>query len=195
MAKTRKRPKLKEIKDLATVKALTEPTRLAIMEGLGDGRSVTELAERLELPRTRLYHHIKVLEDHDLIRVKETRRVGAIEEKIYESSAESFKLVPAVTNHEEIVDEADAIGTVVFDTTKADLRRSIINGFEAEGEAFRNRVGIGRHLGHLTHEDAAAMMDEVRELIEKYMGGDDDAGDDHPYAFVWTLYPTSATLT
>lgn len=194
MARTKKRPKIKEIRDLATIKVLTESTRLAIMEGLGEGRSVTQLADELELPRTRLYHHMKVLEEHQLIRIKETRKVGAIEEKIYECAADAFKLAPEVNHGEQIVEEVDAMGTVVFDTSKADLRRAAVKGFEDEGEDFRNRVGIGRHLGRMTNDRAAAMMDEIREIIDRYLEVE-EGEDEHAYAFVWALYPTSATLT
>src|SRR5690606_18577146 len=63
----------------ALAKALADPHRSRMLELLsGDPKrvwSVRQLAEALEVPRTRLYHHVKVLLEQGLIEVGEQRTV------------------------------------------------------------------------------------------------------------------------
>jgi DNA-binding transcriptional ArsR family regulator len=56
--------------------ALGDPTRLLLMERLTAGpRSVTELAERLEMSLPGVLQHLRILEDQGLIR---SRKVGRV---------------------------------------------------------------------------------------------------------------------
>lgn len=52
--------------------------------------STTELAERLELPKGTVAHHVKVLERARLIRVVRTRKVRALTERYYGRTARLF---------------------------------------------------------------------------------------------------------
>jgi DNA-binding transcriptional ArsR family regulator len=61
---------------------LSDSTRLEIIELLLSPRSVADLAERMGVPRTRLYHHVNLMEDAGMIRVVETRPAGAQQEKV-----------------------------------------------------------------------------------------------------------------
>ena len=112
------RPDQLEINDLEVLKIITEPTRLAILETLHDPSTVTEIAERLEVPRTRLYHHIKLLEERELIRVTETRRKGAMEEKVYEPAADSFAPGPELMESADPSERVDAVVAGILDTTR-----------------------------------------------------------------------------
>ena len=78
------------IDDLDTLKALAEPLRLRIHTEMTEGpRTVKELAGLLDVPQTRLYYHVKILERHGLIRVASRRVVSGIEERTYEATARS----------------------------------------------------------------------------------------------------------
>src|SRR5512141_2771051 len=61
------------ISDPETMKALADPLRLRILETMVTRTdapwSAKELAGRLDVPQTRLYHHIELLLERDLIRV------------------------------------------------------------------------------------------------------------------------------
>jgi DNA-binding transcriptional ArsR family regulator len=84
-----------------TIKALADPTRLAILRALmADGRgasrvmSAKELAEELGEPQTKLYRHLKVLEAAGLIEAAETRLVSGIVETRYRAAQRSIMVEP-----------------------------------------------------------------------------------------------------
>lgn len=91
------------------LRALAHDLRTKIVASLREqARSVTELAEELDVPKGTVGHHVKVLEDAGLIRVVRTRRVRALTEKFYGRTARLFLMKdekpPAVAR----LTEADA---------------------------------------------------------------------------------------
>ena len=96
-------------------------------------RSITELADELDVPKGTVRHHVKVLEDAGLVRVVRTRRVRAVTERFCGRTARLFLMK----------DEQDP---VVSRLTKADARRfasrleRLVEDFRAanaeDGEAY-----------------------------------------------------------
>jgi DNA-binding transcriptional ArsR family regulator len=85
------------IDDVETLKAMADPTRLAIMSVLNRSpdlpvMSVKEIAAELGEPQTKLYRHIKQLEAAGLIRVAATRMVSGILEQRYQATHLSMRL-------------------------------------------------------------------------------------------------------
>ncbi|GHE24987.1 hypothetical protein GCM10018781_75800 [Kitasatospora indigofera] len=82
--------------DVATLKALADPVRLAIISALmraeGEPQTVKELAAALGEPQTKLYRHIKQLEAVGLIAVAGTRLVSGIVESRYVAAQGSLRL-------------------------------------------------------------------------------------------------------
>jgi DNA-binding transcriptional ArsR family regulator len=84
--------KSKNVDDVEVLRAMADPTRLAIlgllMERPDDLQvmSVKEIAARLGEPQTKLYRHVKHLEAAGLIRVAATRMVSGILEQRYQAS-------------------------------------------------------------------------------------------------------------
>ncbi len=82
----------KTVQDVEMLRALADPTRLAILSTLMAQRddlpvlSVKEIAARLGEPQTKLYRHVKQLEAAGLIRVAATRMVSGILEQRYQAS-------------------------------------------------------------------------------------------------------------
>jgi DNA-binding transcriptional ArsR family regulator len=80
------------VEDVEALRALADPTRLAILSVLMERRddlpvmSVKEIAARLGEPQTKLYRHMKQLEATGLIRVAATRLVSGILEQRYQAS-------------------------------------------------------------------------------------------------------------
>ena len=79
------------IDDLETLKLIVTEPRIEIIELLRKPSSVAQLAERMGVPRTRLYHHINTLEEIGVIVVVDERRAGALNEKIYQVAAMSYQ--------------------------------------------------------------------------------------------------------
>ena len=83
---------VRTVEDVEILRALADPTRLAILSVLMERRddlpvlSVKELAARLGEPQTKLYRHMKQLEATGLIRVAATRLVSGILEQRYQAS-------------------------------------------------------------------------------------------------------------
>ena len=73
------------------VKAISHPLRTTILSLLHErAATVTELAIALERPKSTVAHHVKVLTETGLVQVVRTRRVRAIEERLYGRTARMF---------------------------------------------------------------------------------------------------------
>jgi DNA-binding transcriptional ArsR family regulator len=73
------------------VKAISHPLRTTILGLLHErAATVTELAVAVERPKSTVAHHVKVLTEAGLVQVVRTRRVRAIEERLYGRTARMF---------------------------------------------------------------------------------------------------------
>ncbi|MGW4803352.1 helix-turn-helix domain-containing protein [Kitasatospora sp. NPDC004272] len=94
------RMKEREVTDVATLKALADPLRLAVLGVLmkrdPEPASVKEVAAELDEAPTKLYRHVKQLEQAGLVYVAETRLVSGIVESRYRSAQHSLRLSPQV---------------------------------------------------------------------------------------------------
>jgi DNA-binding transcriptional ArsR family regulator len=84
------------VEDVETLKALSDPLRLSILQTMSaaEGRAWTakELARELGEPQTKLYRHLKHLEEASLIQVAETRVVSGIVEQRYVAAQRRIQL-------------------------------------------------------------------------------------------------------
>jgi DNA-binding transcriptional ArsR family regulator len=70
---------------LAQLRALAHPLRLSLLELFARApRTTKQAAVELDLPPTRLYHHVAALERAGLVRLRGTRQVRGAVEKYYE---------------------------------------------------------------------------------------------------------------
>ncbi|MFE2107125.1 ArsR/SmtB family transcription factor [Kitasatospora sp. NPDC059463] len=93
--------KERRVEDAATLKALADPLRLAILDvlmaALASGPlTAKEIAAALDEPQTKLYRHIKQLEKAGLVRVAGTRLVSGIVESRYAPAQDSLRLAPEI---------------------------------------------------------------------------------------------------
>jgi DNA-binding transcriptional ArsR family regulator len=104
---------VRTIDDVDVLKALADPTRLAILDALMRTRgrdlpimSVKELAAELGEPQTKLYRHVRQLEAARLIKVAATRLVSGILEQRYQACQRELNFGRGVLR--EHADEAEA---------------------------------------------------------------------------------------
>lgn len=72
------------INNSEAISALMNPFRIRLMTSLSrEPESVKELSARFDVPATRLYHHLGLMEEHGAVRVVGTRRSGARTERCY----------------------------------------------------------------------------------------------------------------
>ncbi|MER5862294.1 helix-turn-helix domain-containing protein [Kitasatospora sp. NPDC002040] len=106
----------REVNDLATLKALADPVRLSIintlMERSPEALTVKEIAAALGEPPTKLYRHIKQLEQTSLILVAGTRVVSGITESRYLPAQKSLRLTGEVFADRSI-ERTEAIGPLL----------------------------------------------------------------------------------
>lgn len=72
--------------------ALLQPARLALLEALGEPASAAQLARRLDLPRQRVNYHLRELETHGLIVLREERTRGNVTERVYERTGSAYAI-------------------------------------------------------------------------------------------------------
>jgi DNA-binding transcriptional ArsR family regulator len=106
------------VEDVETLKALADPTRMAILSVLTRSRdlpvmSVKELAAELGQPQTKLYRHVRQLEEVGLIRVAATRMVSGILEQRYQACLRDLRFSPGMLR--EHMDETEVALQMVLD--------------------------------------------------------------------------------
>jgi DNA-binding transcriptional ArsR family regulator len=191
------------IRDVDTLRAISDATRVRILEQmvqrLNPAWSVKELAAALGMPQTRLYHHVEMLLERDLIRAVERRVVSGIIETRYAVAAKSFQLDRALftgDTEESLAVLHDTL-IAVFDTARAEVELAvrlgvIDSGPEAPAE---RRLLLTRGLARLSPARAGELRDRLQALAEEFGGDTDDppAPDGQAYGIVLAVYPMPPT--
>ncbi len=187
------------IRDVETLKALSDPTRVRILEVMVQRRSpawsVKEIAAALGVPPTRLYHHVDLLLAQDLLRPVERRVVSGIIETRYVPAARSFQLDRSLFAG----DGAEGLAVLhetmvaVFDTARSEVERAIRAGAADPGDTGdeSRRLLVSRGLTHLTPARAAELRARLQALADEFGGEQDpvDAPGALTYGLVVAVYP------
>ena len=186
--------RVRMISDLETLRAISDPTRLRILETMVARRepawSVKELAAALGVPPTRLYHHVELLAERDLVRATERRVVSGIIETRYRVTAQSFQLHRNLISGTSDESRAALHETMlaVFDTARNEIERAVRR--EAANpdpipDTEPGRLLVSRGIARLTPARAAEFQARLRALEAEF--GDDTEGDAH--GIVLAVYP------
>lgn len=161
------------VTDLATLRIVSEPTRLRLIELLREQpRTVKALAAALDVPPTRLYYHVKLLEEHGVIRVVGTRTVSGIVEKTYAATASRLSLDRSLLSPGEALDDegVEALLAFVIDGAKTEIRSGVTRGRidPANKNAASGGLTLGRVWFRLTPERVAEFDRRVDALLEEF---------------------------
>jgi DNA-binding transcriptional ArsR family regulator len=173
-----------DLDDLGLLADVTHPVRGKLLRRLKHPRTVAELAALLDVPVTRLYHHVNRLEQLGLVRVVATRRVGAVTERRYQVAARSIGVSHELVETSDAGEMADAMGSL-FDVAKVGLQREIESGAH---------LGLARLDldSTLSLAELRLSPDRRRELIARLEDiiGDfsSDAADDEPAGETMILF-------
>ena len=132
-------PPLLTVSDLETVKAISDPLRLNILDEIGFAndrgqlRSVKQLASALESTPPRLDAHIKHLEAHGLIRVAGTQIVSGIIEKHYALSARRIEVAPDIFRGRAPAEGDRPPELAIFDSAVERTRRDLSASLKGQG--------------------------------------------------------------
>jgi DNA-binding transcriptional ArsR family regulator len=163
------------ISEIDSLRALADPTRLAILTTLMESReelpvmSAKELAARLDQPQTKLYRHLRQLESAGLIRVAATRMVSGILEQRYQACQRDLEFGSGFLR--EHADESEA----VMDAMLSNFRDGYIAAFRdkrlapdavPESEAYRRPTLFVADM-KVSAAAAAQIRSAVQELMSR----------------------------
>jgi DNA-binding transcriptional ArsR family regulator len=181
-----------EIDDAETFEILADSTRVELLERLFEPASVSELAVAMEVPRTRLYHHMRLLEEAGLIRVVQVRQRGAIPEKIYQLTAKVYRPSKKLLAEYPRRHAAAAMVDPLLSTTRADIIRSVTEGrFDLNESGDYQKYMLGRHLVALSAERRHQFLAELKAVLDRYEDHDPDG---ELVAATFLVYTSSRTI-
>jgi DNA-binding transcriptional ArsR family regulator len=188
------------IADVETLKALSDPLRLRIVEAMvtrvDEPWTVKELSTLLGVPQTRLYHHIDLLLERDLIRPVERRVVSGIIETRYRIAQLSLKLdrkLFSADSREQAAVMHDVLRTV-FDRSREEIESAIrLGAIDTLDDARPERkLLLSKGLVRLRAGRAAKLRQDLMDLIEtaeREDDADDDPAERLPFGSLLALYP------
>lgn len=185
----------RSISDVETLKALSDPLRLRILELMTAGHdetfTVKRLATALEVSQTKLYHHVNLLVERELIRPVGTRVVSGIIETSYRIAQLSVKLDRGLLAGDAPV--LHDMLTTIFEGARDDIERGVrLGAIDLTDDADPlHKVILAKGFARLSPTRAIEFRARLQELLESY---DDDLPDatgatGTGYGFVLGFYP------
>ena len=174
-----------DIDDLGILGEVTHEIRGAMLRRLRDPRSVAELAAGMDVPVTRLHHHVNRLLDLGLIQVVATRQVAAVTERRYQITAKTYGFEPARLDELDHHQLATALGGL-FDVAKLGFQRMVEAGglrhLDDEGDGMGTMSLGERYLSPERHRELVRRLDELLAEFES------DRDQDDPEAVASTVF-------
>lgn len=200
-------PAVHVVDDIDTVRALSDPLRLNLMDEIGlandrgEFRTVKQLAAALGATPHRLYYHIRQLKSFGLIRVAETRVVSGIIEKHYALTARRVEISPGVFEKQNSMAGGDPPEIQLFDAAIHSTRRDLLNPPSAEAGDRAGPLLEGRKR-HITHDRVLLSPEQVRafharllELVESFSAAGEQPPDPgaRPFTLLTVLAPSASS--
>ena len=182
------------INDLETLKVISDPLRLNILQIVrdtnrrGEPCSVKQIAEVLDMPPAKLYYHVRLLEKHDLLQVADTRLVSGIVEKRYRVRALQFNLSSDLLADPASSGSITAMCANLFNNTLKEIGASL----DRHGnEAFQRRFSLSTYRLALTPERLQALNRQLEGVLKEYIQTSTDEDKESPDLFSMLLvtYP------
>ena len=192
------------ISDVETLKALTDPVRLRILETMvtaaDEAWTVKRLAAAMGVAPTKLYHHVNILEEREFIRVAGTRVVSGIIETSYRIAQLTVRLDRALLSggDPEVRGSVHDVLAVIFDSVRNEIERGLSSGLIKSSDEPLSELMI-RGLTRLRPDRAVELRRRLRELIAEF-DADLDAStpaepDSVPFGYLIALYPFPESTT
>ena len=184
------------ISDVETLKAISDPVRLRILETMvtaaDEAWTVKRLATALATNPTKLYHHINILEERQLIVVGGTRVVSGIIETSYRIAQLSLRLDRALLSGagDDVRSSVHDVLAVIFDSVRDEIERGLASGLVKSGDDPLSELLI-RGLTMLPAERVVELRSRLRDLLTEF----DVAGPEQvepgslPFGYLIAVYP------
>jgi transposase-like protein len=189
------------IDQLDTLKVFSDTLRQQIIEAITEEpKTVKQIASMLDLVPTKLYYHVNLLEQHQLIRVVDTRVVSGIIEKRFRASARQYTIAPALLTPGQASPDAGegdfsavrAALNAILSPLDSDIRRSARAGALQFGEQvpLERRLRFWRGTSRLTLDDALEFYHRLDALISEFEARNVHDHTAQAYTIVAGIYPT-----
>jgi DNA-binding transcriptional ArsR family regulator len=166
-----------EVRSEVQLRAVADATRRRILSLLRErAASTTELAEALGQPKGTVGHHVKVLEDAQLIRVVRTRKVRALTEKYYGRLARLYRIV---------ADDSEPLDTAAFGALMLRQAADEVAPDAGKGDDPSSLVVVH---ARVAVDDARAFARRLEELASDFQSQDQD--DERVFGFITGVYAT-----
>ena len=169
------------ITDLETLKVISDPLRMQILEHVGFASdagmliTVKQLSDSLGVPPTKLYYHVNLLEKHDLIRVVETRVVSGIIEKHYQIRARRIRAELDISkNFDKNQDEGAALTLTsietIFDSAYKNVEQSLRHRMQESNVEDDEPVNMlsSHTMMQLTPRQSEEFISKLNELVKQF---------------------------
>jgi DNA-binding transcriptional ArsR family regulator len=184
------------ISDVETLKALSDPVRLRILETMvtaaDEAWTVKRLAVALSVKPTKLYHHVNILEEHEFIRVAGTRVVSGIIETSYRLAQLSVRLDRSLLSggDDETRSSVHDVMAVIFDSVRDEIEQGLASGLvRTDDDPLQNLLIRG--LTRIHPDRAVELRQRLRELLDEYDTDTHEkaAEGSIPFGYLIALYP------
>ena len=180
-----------EFEDIEALELLNSPIRVRILRHMLEPASVKEVAENLGVPATRLYYHVNLLEEAGIISVVETRKVGAMLQKVYQTTARNFRPSPRLPRSDREPAELARIAVgVVLDGARVDAEEALAAHFEHVQDESIDEVhgAFGRTITFFTEDEAEAFAEKLGRFIEEEFDKE-DTKEGKEYGLTFAFFP------
>jgi DNA-binding transcriptional ArsR family regulator len=180
-----------EFEDIEALELLNSPIRVRILRHLLEPATVKDVAENLGVPATRLYYHVNLLESAGIIATVETRKVGAMLQKVYQTTARNFRPSPRLPQSgRDPVELARIAVGVVLDGARVDAEEALAAHFEHVRDDSLDEVhgAFGRTITFFTEEEAEEFAEKLGRFIEEEFDKDDTT-EGEEYGLTFAFFP------
>ena len=178
------------IEDLHSLEVLNSPVRLRILHNLRKPGSVRDVAQALDVPVTRLYYHFNLLEEIGAIEVIETRKMGAMLQRIYRTAAKNFQAGPNLLDNIDDKQKFAEIGAAtVIDGARMDAEEAVHDQLVKldAGEEVEVLGSMGRTVVQLQPDKVKQFSQRLEDLVGEIHDADDPDGE--AYGITWVFFP------
>jgi DNA-binding transcriptional ArsR family regulator len=110
------------IRDVETIKVIADGLRLKLVQAMQKPITVKAIAAELDMPPSKLYYHVNMMEKHGLIQVVGMNLESGIVEKQYQVTARRFKVQNPILMGEGLErDTAVSLWASMLDETRDDF--------------------------------------------------------------------------
>lgn len=164
-----------ELRAAGDVQLLVNPLRLRLLASLARSpASVKELAARFDVPATRLYHHIDLLEGLDAVRVVGSRRSGARTERCYGAVRGGVGLDSELLQGDldQVAEAVAGLAALGGEAAAAAVRAGLMELGRDENQGF-----LALTVGRLTRAQRQEVSAELGALVQRVSDWSDENDD------------------